>query len=235
MAFKNYLFRAILRPMYRLYMQGKDALSAIIDVLMPRSARTMRTIARTETDIPLLPAAHHLLDTDITTLMDYRNPAVQDLIRSLKYDGAGHSAHICAMILADYLQEEISVGRSYSPREILLVPIPLHPARRRKRGFNQISVVLDRLPKRLRDGTAATLAPQVLIRTKETAQQARLPRTERIKNMYDAFEVPDKADVRTSRIFLIDDVTTTGATLASAAKALRQAGAEVVPIALARA
>lgn len=195
----------------------------------------MRTIRRTEADIPLLPASHHLLGIDITTLMDYRDPAVQDLIRSLKYDGAGHSAHICAMILADYLQEEIAIGKSYSPREVLLVPIPLHSTRRRERGFDQIGVVLDRLPRGLRDGTSATLSPHVLVRTKATLQQARLPRTERIKNVRDAFEVPEGVDVSRSRIFLIDDVTTTGATLASACKTLREAGAEVVPIALARA
>lgn len=221
--------------MYQLYTQTRDMFALIIDVLLPRSARTMRTIKRTATDIPLLPASHHLLGIDITTLMDYRDSAVQDLIRSLKYDGAGHSAHICAMILTDYLLEEIAVGKSYSPREVLLVPVPLHSARRRERGFDQIGVVLDRLPQELRDGTSATLSPQVLVRTKATLQQARLPRTERIKNVRDAFEVPDGVDVSRSRIFLVDDVTTTGATLRSACKTLREAGADVTPIALARA
>ncbi|MBI2030210.1 hypothetical protein HYT05_01165, partial [Candidatus Kaiserbacteria bacterium] len=90
--------------MHWLYTRGRDLFSLIIDVVLPRSARTMRTARRTEADIPLLPASHHLLNIDITTLMDYRDPAVQDLIRSLKYDGAGHSAHICAMILADFLR-----------------------------------------------------------------------------------------------------------------------------------
>jgi ComF family protein len=221
--------------MHQLYIQAQDLFSSIIDVLLPRNARTMRTIKRKETDIPLFSASHHLLNIDITTLMDYRDPAVQDLIRSLKYDGAGHSAHICAMILADFLREEIAVGRSYSPRKVLLVPIPLHSARRRERGFDQIGVVLDRLPRELRDGTSATLSPHVLVRTKATKQQARLGRTERIRNVRDAFEVQDGVDVSTTRIFLIDDVTTTGATLASATKALREAGADVTPIALARA
>jgi predicted amidophosphoribosyltransferase len=73
------------------------------------------------------------------------------------------------------------------------------------------------------------------MRTKATLQQARLGRTERIKNVRGAFEVRDGVDVSASRIFLIDDVTTTGATLASATSTLREAGAEVVPIALARA
>lgn len=221
--------------MHDLYLRSRDALSSLIDVLLPRSARTLRTVARKEADIPLCLASHHLLDIEITTLMDYRDPAVQDLIRSLKYDGSGRSAHLCANILADFLQEEISIEKSYSPRQILLVPVPLHPSRKRERGFNQIEIVLERLPAHLRDGTIAILAPYVLARTKATQQQARLARADRIKNVRDAFEVSDTTDVNGSHIFLIDDVTTTGATLASATKTLRRAGAQVTPIALARA
>ena len=210
-------------------------LAALIDIVSPRSARTLRTVARSEIDIPLRPAVHHLLNMEITTLTDYRDPSVQDLIRSLKYDGSGHSAHLCANILADFLQEEISVEKSYSPRKVLLVPLPLHRARKRERGFNQIEIVLERLPPSLRDGHVATLASHALVRTKATRQQARLARAERIENVRNAFEVSGATDVSGSRIFLIDDVTTTGATLASAAKTLRKAGAEVTPIALARA
>lgn len=218
-----------------LYVWMRDALASLLDTLMPRSDRTLRTIRRTEDDIPLRPAAHRLLNVEITTLMDYRDPAVRDLVWSLKYDGAGHSAHVCARILADFLYEEICIEKSYSPRRIVLVPLPLHPIRLRERGFNQIGVVLDRLPAELRDGTTATYAPHILSRTKETRQQAHLPRLERINNMRDAFEVSDTTNINDIHIFLVDDVTTTGATLASAAKTLRKSGAQVTLIALARA
>ena len=221
--------------MHHLYVRGRDALASIIDALLPRSARTIRTIARTEHDIPLRVVSHHLFENEIVTLMDYQNPAVQDLIWSLKYDGAGYSAHVCARILADFLREEIATEHTYSPRPVLLVPIPLHPARKRERGFNQIEVVLDRLPVSLCDGTIATLAPKILARTKATQQQARLAREARLKNVRGAFEVSNVTDISGSHVFLIDDVATTGATLTSAAKALRKTGAQVTLIALARA
>jgi ComF family protein len=221
--------------MYRGLARVLDTLALLLDALIPRSAQTMRTLARTEYDIPLHPAVHHLLNVDITTIMDYRDPVIRDLIWSLKYDGAGQSAHVCAQILADFLYEEIAVEKSYSPRRVLLVPLPLHRTRLRERGFNQIGIVLDRLPVELRDGTRATLAPHILIRTKATRQQVHLPRSERIHNMRGAFAVSDTADIGDVHIFLIDDVTTTGATLASAAKTLRQTGATVTLIALARA
>ena len=221
--------------MYGGYTNIPNTFSRLLDLILPRRARMMRTLGRTEDDIPLRPASHHLLGTDITTLLDYRDPSVQDLIRSLKYDGSGHSAHICASILADFLQDEIAATKAFSPRKVLLVPMPLHTERMRERGFNQIGIILDRLPAPLRDGTHAILAPSVLRRTKATPQQAHLSRYDRIKNMRDAFEVSNDARIHDTHIFLIDDVTTTGATLASATKTLRKSGAQVTPIALARA
>lgn len=221
--------------MHGIYRATQDALASLFDLILPRRARTLRTAARKETDIPLRIVSHRLLDEEIMTLMDYRDPAVQDLIRSLKYDGSGHGAHLCARILADFLQEEIATAKAFSPRRVCLVPMPLHPARERERGFNQIGIVLDRLPASLRDGMQARLAPHALARTKATRSQAHLTRSDRIKNMRGAFEVPRAAEVSGSRVILIDDVTTTGATLKSATAALRKAGAEVTPIALARA
>jgi len=204
-------------------------------VIAPRRARTIRTQKRTQTDIPLVPASHHLLGMDITTVMDYRDDSVQDLIRSLKYDGSEHAARLCAQVLADFLLEELSEEKSYSPRRILLVPMPLHQRRLRERGFNQIEVVLGHLPTQWHDGSTATIAPHALIRIKQTQSQAHLSRADRIKNMRDAFTVPAPEAIRDTHIFLIDDVTTTGATLKSAAHALRTTGAKVTPLALARA
>ncbi len=207
----------------------------LLAAVLPLRARSARTKARSAEDIPLDPTAHELLGVHITTLMDYRNPAVEDLIRSLKYDGSGHGARLAATLLADYLREEIESQRNFSQKKILIVPVPLHKARARERGFNQIELVLRALPQELRDGALAHLLPGVLRRARATKPQTKLPRKERLSNVAGAFEVADASLVRGSRIFLIDDVTTTGATLANAATPLRKAGAEVSLIALARA
>ncbi len=171
----------------------------------------------------------------IITLMDYRQKSVQDLIRSLKYDRSQYAAKIAATLLGEYLLEEIASHKNFSQKKVLLVPIPLHASRAKERGFNQIAYVLDALSSEYKDGAMATLAPQALTRTRATKPQTRLPRSERLSNVAGAFITADPALVANRHIFLIDDVTTTGATLANAATPLRRAGATVSLIALARA
>ena len=167
--------------------------------------------------------------------MEYTKQEVQDLIQSLKYDGSGRAAHLCAGVLADYLTEEVSSTKQFSQKKILLVPVPLHASRARERGFNQIALVLQSLPREFRDGTKSRLAPEVLVRSRATKQQTKLPRSERLSNVAGAFEAPDTSLVKHTHIFLVDDVATTGATLANAATPLRRAGAHVTLLALARA
>lgn len=210
-------------------------LEVLFDTILPLRERSARTKARTAEDIPLLPTVHELLGTRITTLMDYQQGAVQDLIRSLKYDGSGYAARLAAQLLADFLREEISSHRSFSQRKILIIPVPLHPSRARERGFNQIELVLQALPQEFRDGTLSTLMPGALLRIRETEQQTRLNRSLRLSNVAGAFAVFEATFVNKKHVFLIDDVTTTGATLVNAATPLRRAGAEVTLLALARA
>ena len=205
------------------------------DAVLPPRERAVRTKARSVEDIPLQPTTHELLGVHITTVMHYQDGAAQDLIRALKYDGSGAAARLAAAALADYLREHIAETKQFSPREILLVPIPLHRSRERERGFNQIEIVLSALPKEFRDGTLSRLAPEILVRTRATKQQTRLPRRERIRNMLDAFEVPKPERIKNAHIFLIDDVATTGATLKHAGTPLETCGARVTLLALARA
>ncbi len=209
---------------------AKRAFEILLDAVLPLKKRAARTRARRAEDIPLSPTVHDLLEVRITTLMDYQNQAVQDLIRSLKYDASAHAAQVAAELLADYLREEISSAKTFSTKPILIVPVPLHTSRSRERGFNQIELVLRALPEEFR-----TLVSGVLERTRATKPQTRLPRSERLSNVAGAFALRAGAATDKTRIFLIDDVTTTGATLANAATPLRRAGAEVSLIALARA
>lgn len=208
---------------------------AVLDAVLPQKARTVRTHKLTVESVPLAPTSHDLLGAKITTLMDYRTQEAQDLIQSLKYDGNGRAALLCAEVLAEYLAEEIASEKLFSQKKLLLVPVPLHGSRARERGFNQIGLVLDSLPREFRDGTRTRLAPEVLARSRSTKQQTRLPRSERLSNVAGAFAVSDPALVKSAHVFLIDDVATTGATLANAATPLRRAGATVTLLALARA
>src|SRR5580693_2638257 len=104
----------------------------ILDAILPPRERTARTKGRTLADIPLAPTSHELLGTSITTILNYREAAAQDLIRALKYDGSSAAASLAASALADYLREELASVQQFSPREILLVPVPLHASRKRE-------------------------------------------------------------------------------------------------------
>lgn len=210
-------------------------LSALLDAIVPPKARTQRLKDTRIEHVQLSPTAHHLLGVQITTLMDYKAQTSQDLIQSLKYDGASTAAQMLAAIVAEYLTEEIAADAAFSTKEILIVPLPLHASRRRERGFNQIDAVLSRLPAEFRDGTRARVAKDVLVRQRATKPQTRLSRQERLSNVAGAFALHKSADVSKAHVYLIDDVTTTGATLANAATPLRRAGAQVSLIALARA
>src|SRR4051812_32297209 len=94
------------------------AFDAALDVLMPLRGRSARTKERALEDIPLCPTEHELLRVRITTLMEYQSPAVQDLVRSLKYDGSGYASRLAAGVLADFLREEIASQRVFSARKV---------------------------------------------------------------------------------------------------------------------
>lgn len=110
----------------------------------------------------------------------------------------------------------------------LVVPVPLHWRRFLSRRFNQ-SAELARAVARLK---GLTFAPEALKRVKLTRQQVGLGQRERAENVRAAFRVPDTArrQVAGASILLVDDVYTTGATVSSAAKALKRAGAARVEV-----
>ena len=209
-------------------------LGSVLDALLPLRERTRRTRSLSVEDVPLSPTAHTLLGAHITTLMQYEGAAA-DIIQSLKYDGSGHAARLCAAIIADYLHEEPASQKLFSQKKVLLVPVPLHPSRQRERGFNQMESVLRALPKGFCDGTISSIQTRIIRRVRATRQQTRLSRNERLSNVAGAFDIANAEHVRGTSIYLIDDVITTGATLVNAATPLRRAGAHVTLVALARA
>ena len=117
-------------------------------------------------------------------------------------------------------------------RGVVVVPVPLHVTRLVERGFNQSALLAGPLAARL----GAPFRPGTLARTRATGQQAALDRAGRITNVAGAFSVRRAGSVRGREVLLVDDVTTTGATLDACEQALADAGAaRVQRIALASA
>ena len=104
------------------------------------------------------------------------------------------------------------------------MPVPLHPKKLRERGFNQSLLLAKAVAVKL-NGLLDFLS---LIRAKETIPQTTLSKTERKKNVQNAFVLKNPAGVLKKNILLVDDVFTTGNTLNECAKVLTRGGAKAV-------
>ncbi|MEP6937401.1 MAG: ComF family protein [Chthoniobacterales bacterium] len=141
---------------------------------------------------------------------------MRKLIHDFKYGRQRHLRHQIALWLNVSLQDPRLRDRHFD----FVVPVPLHPARERERGFNQALLLAELFCITHRLG----LQP-LLERIRYTTTQTAFDRTERMENLRDAFRLRKNADVRGLRVLLIDDVLTTGSTLSECARVLKAAGA----------
>jgi len=102
-----------------------------------------------------------------------------------------------------------------------IVPVPLHPLKKREREFNQSDI----LARRLASATGIPFQPKMLRRIIHTSTQTLLSREKRALNMRGAFAVREDIPLEDKRIVIMDDIFTTGATTNACARALRGAGA----------
>lgn len=141
----------------------------------------------------------------------YTKEIKQSMYR-FKYEGQREYAYFYADMLYR-LRGRIMAGW----RPDVLVPVPLHKKRYRKRGYNQAALIAHRLGALL----DIPVDEQLIQRTKNTLPQKALGDKERAKNIKNAFHVtPDI--VKYKRILLVDDIYTTGATLDACARALNE-------------
>jgi ComF family protein len=148
-------------------------------------------------------------------------PPVEAWIRRFKYPApglAGLDPAAAALVRALAL---VAAGRAPGRSPDLVVPVPNHPRRLRSRGFNPAS----ELARAVARATGARLSVGALERLRDTPTQTGLDRAARRRNVRAAFRARGPVP---ARIWLVDDVVTTGSTLGEAALALRRAGARTV-------
>ncbi|WP_026369926.1 ComF family protein [Kallotenue papyrolyticum] len=148
---------------------------------------------------------------------------VREALHALKYARRARLAGPLGSLLIAYARQQPVIVDA-------IVPVPLHPERERQRGFNQAALLAAPLARAL----GVPLLTDGLARTRNTARQADLGREQRRANVRAAFAWCAAA-APPARLLLIDDVITTGVTVAAVAQALCEAGArEVHALALAR-
>jgi ComF family protein len=137
------------------------------------------------------------------------------IVHRFKYSGSVWLGPVMARLMFDAFSRD----RRALTDEIL-IPIPLHPTRKRERGYNQSALLARHL-----SSLAGVETRDILVRTRRTRSQTELDAGQRRKNVLNAFAA--KCNCRGVRVVIVDDVATSGATIVEAAKAIRSAGGTV--------
>lgn len=155
--------------------------------------------------------------------------ALRSLIHTYKYQGQVHLAlplgrMLWGTFIEHWLLSEIDG----------IIPVPLHPKRSRMRGFNQAALLTRHWPEyfqvlgHIQNGP--WIDTDLLVRVRATPTQTGLDRQQRHDNLKQAFLTADQSRVRDSRLLIVDDVLTTGATIEACAHTLLDAGAAAVHV-----
>ncbi len=207
--------------------------SAFLDLLLPRTcAACNRTLNPWEEEIcqlclMQLPISNHHLNPDnpvaqvfwgrvrleqVSTWFIYiQGSRFQNLLHRLKYE---HRPKIGVAMGKKYGYQLLHSGVYQIPD--LIVPVPLHPKRKRSRGYNQSEMIA----KGLSQALGIPIQTNILFRTVHTSTQTAKTRADRYLNVSGKFCVKNPQNMQGKHILLVDDVITTGATIEACAEML---------------
>lgn len=160
---------------------------------------------------------HHIYDRGMALWL-HKEP-VRSSVYQFKYHNQRAFARYYAEEMFRHYGEQI---RRWDPQAI--IPIPLHPGRQRKRGYNQAELLALELGQLLH----LTTAPELLVRIKNTNPQKKQDKQRRKQNLHHAFALNYRLSKQVKRVLIVDDIYTTGNTINEAAKILKQAGVQKV-------
>lgn len=143
----------------------------------------------------------------------FKKGNVQRLIHELKYN----KQQQVGTFIGDWLGEQLVESGRFDTIDCI-IPVPLHPKKLKKRGYNQVTTFGESLSKKM----VIPYLENILIRVSSTKTQTKKMRLERWKNVQELFHVQNNAALENKHILLIDDVITTGATLEACYDALSQ-------------
>jgi ComF family protein len=152
---------------------------------------------------------------------------VQRLMFALKYQGQPEIGSLLGELFGRELQRAGFEKAGLRGTFDYILPIPLHPRKQAKRGYNQSAYFAQGLSQ----GLQVEMRSDILVRKIETQTQTRKDRLARFENMKSVFAIENKESIEGKHLLLVDDVITTGATLESALTLLLAQGAAKVSVA----
>ncbi len=192
-------------------------------ICTPCRYKLPKTNFHKEVENPLHQRFHGIINVKhvYSYLYFIKSGSVSSLLYKLKYGNVPELGEVLGRWFGKDLQE-VGIGEEYD----LIIPVPLHKSKFRKRGYNQS----DGIAKGLSEVLNLPFSDKVLIRSHKSQSQTSKGRIERWKNVENIFEVKKPGEVKDKRILLVDDVLTTGATLEACATAVVKAGCADVGI-----
>ena len=169
------------------------------------------------------PRAPHL--TRVWWATSYDNEHMRKALIQFKYNSNQALAEALAGLIVASVKKRAQAHGVHIPPAASILAVPLHPRKKRLRGFNQSELLAIHIA---RDLSLPLLPPYIVARVKNTSPQAQAGRKEhRMKNMEHAFAVHPAhiKEIQNRFIILVDDIATTGSTLNEAARVLKEAGA----------
>jgi len=142
-----------------------------------------------------------------------KGSSVQDLVHEIKYKGK-QDLGIC---FGKWYGLELKKNPHFSEIDFI-VPVPLHPKKLKRRGYNQSACFAEGLSEAMN----IPVLPNALIRLKDTETQTNKSRFSRWENVKDVFVAENKEQLRNKRILIVDDIITTGATMEACIHGLNQ-------------
>lgn len=201
-----------------------NILTTFLDILFPPSTQQKQVRALSVEYFSQLHPPEDLPNEYIESLFKWSHPDIQVLISELKYMKNKKTLRIAGELLAErilfFLSEKQQYGSFGNP---LLTPIPMHPSKKRARGWNQTELLGKKVVRHIQGLEYAPVLKKIQNSLRQTEVRTRKERMENIKGTFGV-----RRDVKGRNIILLDDVTTTGATLKEARSVLLDAGAQEV-------
>lgn len=156
-----------------------------------------------------------------THLKFQRDGVAQKILHEIKY----HGEQALAILIGSLFAKEFAKNLKNSNVDIL-IPVPLHKAKLKRRGFNQSELIAQGIS----DYTGIPLENDILRRNVDTSTQTKKKKVSRWSNVENVFGLRTNIDLSEQHVLLIDDVITTGATIESAANSLNMAGCSKISV-----